>query len=113
MSTQTTTTMQTIAYRPATSLVPPIKTTHPLTNPAFTTALNKLRPKSDCQVQIGNEVLHMITLPRCNPILETHTNVDVTFGNDLSHNLFWTRKGHNLHFLTTQWGKIDQYCWRL
>jgi hypothetical protein len=90
-----------------------IKTNHPLTNSVFTTALNKLRPKSDCQVQIGNEVVHMITSPGLNPILNTHTDMDETFGTDLSQKLFWIRKGHNFHSLTTQWGKIDKYCWRL
>jgi hypothetical protein len=55
----------------------------------------------------------MITSPGRNPILNTHTDVDETFGTDLSGKLFWTRKGHNLHSLTAQWGKIDQYCWRL
>jgi hypothetical protein len=117
VSTQTTTTLtptsQTIIWRPATMLVPPIETTHPLTNSTFTKALNKLRPKPDCQIRIGNEALHMITSPGRNPILNTHTDVDETFGTDLSDKLFWTRKGHNLHSLTTQWGKIDQYCWRL
>ena len=117
VSTQTTitstSTSKVIIWRPATTLVPPIKTKHPLTNPTFTQALNKLRPKPDCQIRIGNEALHMITAPGRNPILNTHTDVDETFGTDLSGKLFWTRKGHNLHSLTAQWGKIDQYCWRL
>jgi hypothetical protein len=39
--------------------------------------------------------------------------VDKTFGTDLSHKLLWITKGHTLHSLTTQWGKIDQNCWRL
>jgi hypothetical protein len=55
----------------------------------------------------------MITSPGRNPIINTHTDVDETFGTDLSGKLFLTRKGHNLHSLTAQWGKIDQYCWRL
>jgi hypothetical protein len=93
--------------------VPPIETNHPLTNQTFTAALNQLRLKPDCQIRIGNEALHMITSPGRNLILNTHTNVDKTFGTDLSDKLFWTRKGHNLHSLATQWGKIDQYCWRL
>jgi hypothetical protein len=108
-----TSTSNTIIWRPATTLVPPIKTTLPLTNPTFTKALNKLRPRPDCQIRIGNEALHMITSPGRNPILNTHTEVDETFGTDLSDKLFWTRKGHNLHSLTAQWEKIDQYCWRL
>jgi hypothetical protein len=93
--------------------VPPIKTTHPLTNQTFTEALNKLKQRPDCQIRIGNEALHMITSPGRYPILNTHTDVDETFGMDLSDKLFWTRKGHNLHSLTAQWGKINQYCWRL
>ncbi len=108
-----TSTSKEIVWRPATTLVPPIKTTHPLTNPTFTKALNKLRPRPDCQIRIGNEALHMITSLGRNPILNTHTDVDETFRTDLSDKLFWTRKGHNLHSLTAQWGKIDQYCWRL
>jgi hypothetical protein len=35
----------------------------------------------------------MITSPGRNPILNTHTDVDETFGTDLSGKLFWTRKG--------------------
>jgi hypothetical protein len=111
-STQTTVTSTSTANT-ATTLVPPIETTHPLTNPTFTKALNKLGPRPDCQIRIGNEALHMITSPGRNQILNTHTDADKTFGTDLSDKLFWTRKGHNLHSLTIQWGKIDQYCWRL
>ncbi len=79
VSTQTTTSttmLRPIIWRPATSLVPPIETNYPLTNPAFTAALNKLKPKPDCQIRIGNEALHMITSPGHNPILNTHTDVD-------------------------------------
>jgi hypothetical protein len=107
-STQTTTptaATQTITWRPATTLVPPIKTTHPLTNPAFTTAPNKLRPKLDCQVRIGNKVLHMITLPGCNPITSTHTDVDETFGTDLSQNLFLDQKRPQSSFSNYSMGK--------
>jgi hypothetical protein len=92
VSTQTTTTSTTrsitIIWRLATTLVPPIETNHPLTNLTFTAALNKLRPKPDCQIRMGNEALHMITSPGCNPILNTHTDVDETFGTDLSEKLF-------------------------
>ncbi len=55
---------------------PPIETNHPLTNPTFTAAPNKLRPKPDCQIRIGNEALRMITSPGRNPILNTHTDLD-------------------------------------
>jgi hypothetical protein len=55
----------------------------------------------------------MITSPGLNPILNTHTDMDETFGTDISQKLFLIRKGHNFHSLTTQWGKIDKYCWRL
>ncbi len=117
VSTQTTitstSTANTVIWRPATTLVLSIETTHPLTNLTFTKALNKLRLRPDCQIRIGNEALHLITSPRRYPILNTHTDVNETFGTDLSDKLFWTRKGHNLHSLTNQWGKIDQYCWRL
>jgi hypothetical protein len=94
-------------------LVPPIKTTTSLTNSNFTIALNKLRPKPYCQLGIGNEVMHMITSSGTNPFLNTHTDVDETFGTNLSNKLFLIQKGHNFHSLTAQWGKSDQYCWRL
>ncbi len=50
--------------------------------------LNNLRPKTDCQLRIGNNIVQIITLPGTNPILNTHTNVDEIFGLDLSHKLF-------------------------